>query len=129
MTRHEIRVATKEDLFRWFKGPPPCSSRSLVLEIDGELEALCGVQTSRGEIVAFSHINPKARANKRILVEGLKKFRELVQQHRCVVAYADANEPTAPFFLEHVGFRHVGTSRLGEVYLYERNGGSSPCGG
>ena len=119
MKSYDIHYATKEDLMRWYKGKlPPVSVRAQVLEIDGEIEAIWGVQLSKGDVVAFSTVNEKARGDKRAILACVRASKELLQKHPHVIAYADKDEPTADAFIRHCGFVHVGSSNRGEVYLY-----------
>jgi hypothetical protein len=121
MTNCEVRVATAEDLDRWFKGERPrYSSKSFVMEIDGELEALWGINFIKGEAICFSVLSDKAKAQKRAIVHGIRMLRKLLGEHKGVIAYATAGEKTAPGFIKHVGFRHIGKAFWGEeVYYYE----------
>jgi hypothetical protein len=119
MRSYDIRFATEDDLRRWHDGAlPPVSVRAQVIEIDGKLEAIWGVQLTKGNIVAFSIVNKRVRDDKRAVIACMRNFRELLKSHPHVVAYADGNEPTADAFIKHAGFTYAGSSNLGEVYIY-----------
>jgi hypothetical protein len=93
--------------------------RAIVVEIDGVLEGIAGVQSVQGGVTCFSTLSAKCRQNKRAVVAGVRLLRKLLAEYRYVIAYATEGEPTADAFIRHVGFRHVGSSTEGEVYCYE----------
>lgn len=119
MTNCDTRIATPEDIHRWFGGPPPVSLRAIVVEIDGKLEGICGVQSVRGGVTCFSTLSVKCRQHKRAVVLGVRLLRKVLRDYQYVIAYATKDEPTADAFIRHVGFRHLGSSIEGEVYCYE----------
>ena len=119
MRKIELRDATKEDVHRWYKGPPPVSMRAQVLDVDGEIMAIWGVQNTNGDMVCFSHIKPEARLLKREVVKGIRMLRKLLQEYPHVIAFASKDEPTSEAFIRHVGFAHVASSSQGEIYLWE----------
>lgn len=95
------------------------SVRAVVVEIDGVLEALAGVQLVGGGAACFSVLSAKARGQKRCVVQGVRLLRKILEDHKGVIAYATKEEPTADAFIRHVGFKHLGSSHRGEVYCYE----------
>lgn len=120
MTNCKVRPATVEDLTTWFGGMPPYTCKAFVMEVDGKLEAMCGLKFAGGEVTCFSTLTKTARKHKRAVVEGVRLLRKELDKHEYVIAYATKDEPTAEGFIQHVGFRHVGTSFWGEeVYHYE----------
>lgn len=116
----ELRDATPGDIKRWYNGPPPVSMRAQVLEVDGELLAIWGVQSTQGEVVCFSTIKPEARVLKREVVKGIRMMRKLLQQYAQVIAFATEAEPTSENFIKHVGFVYAGESAHGRVYSWVR---------
>jgi len=117
MTKFEIRGADKIDLRRWFGGElPPVSMRAQVLDIEGELVGIWGVQFFKGQMLGFTKFKDAAKVHKRAMVAMVKSARKMLQEYPYVIAFADKDEPTADGFIRHIGFQYAGSSPQGEVY-------------
>lgn len=89
--------------------------KAQVAEKDGVLIGLWGVNPQRAVAVAFSHLSPQLRENKRACVAAMREVQKLYAQFAEVVAVRDFDEPTSDRFLKHAGFRRVNN---GEIYLW-----------
>lgn len=119
MANFEIRDATRADLLQWYEGPPPVSMRAQVLDVRGKILAVWGIQSTKGQLIGFASMKPEVKGMKKAIVAGIKKAKELLRDYPYVVAFADKSEPTAESFIQHIGFRHQGSSQHGEVYVWQ----------
>lgn len=90
------------------------------MEADGRLAALAGVASGL-TMVTFSSINPEIEASPRQVWATAKEVFQKIKElgYNNLYAVADPARPSAGKFLERLGFEHVETSAVGEVYLWK----------
>lgn len=100
------RYATREDVAQWFEGRVPSTMRALVLEDGGEVIAIAGLATEGGITQAFSDVKPAARQHPMALGRMAVAFGDMLNAVAgTVVALCNADEPTSPGLLKHLGFK------------------------
>jgi hypothetical protein len=98
----KIRPATGDDAMRYYGKQPPFSFRGFVGEEDGEILGIGGVYRYGGMMWAFCEISEAGRSKRKSIMKVAHKVMELIDG-KTVYAQA-ANLPTAPSFLERLGF-------------------------
>ncbi len=113
-----IRPSTLEDVIEMTGDTFPESIRSVTAEHEGKVVAIAGVRHSSPP-VCFSDIRPEIKEHPRAVAIMIRRVRKMLSEyHVPIYAIADANEPTAPGFLQHVGFEFVTSAIQGEVYRW-----------
>lgn len=114
----KIRAATKDDLIEMVGQTFPENIRAVTAEHDGELLAIAGIRMSNPKVI-FSDIKPEVKKHPRVVVQLIHKVQAMMEDYNTeIYAIANENEPTAPGLLNHMGFKHVMTTRQGEVYQW-----------
>ena len=122
MTKYEILPATKGDLVAFYGASLPMSVRGVVLRADGEPVAVGGVFIQDGAAIGFSEIKDGVPRPKKHIIKTALGVLKLFRQHPEVMAFANADEPSAPRFLEYLGFAPTGEHTAnGDVYLWKRS--------
>lgn len=103
------RYATREDVARWY-GSVPATMRALVIEDDGELIAIAGLAPDGFVTQAFSEVKPRAKQHPVALGRMAAAFAKMLEAAAApVMALCNADEPTSPGLLRHLGFeQHEG---------------------
>jgi len=99
----EIRRATREDVHRWYKGPPTFSMKGFVAEKEGVLLGIGGVFRAGSHRYVFTEMLPEAHRYAKSILAVAKKVLEDVGTDT-VYAVRQEDEPTAARFLTHLGF-------------------------
>ena len=119
-----IRPATREDYVRFFGHPPEQTFRGLVGEAGGELVGIGGISLTR---LPTGGMAPQAfmslqldmeKTYRRELISAAKQVRGWLKEYPVVYAVADAEYPSSPRFLEHMGFEYHRLSDGLEVYRW-----------
>jgi len=102
MTNANVRPAQPSDGLSL-----PASGRAWVMVKDDQLLGYGGVLY--GDFPqAFMNLTPEALEWPVLLAKSARAFRRVLDQHETVFAIADHNYPTAPRFLEWIGFEPAG---------------------
>lgn len=105
MTRPKIRPATATDFLAFFGHPPKNTIKAIVVDIDGKVIGMGGIERHRGFYVAFSDISDDLRARKVVLMKAARAVIDLVKQCPLpVVTIQNTEEKTSRNFLTHLGF-------------------------
>ncbi len=116
-----MRPATRDDVIEMCGGTFVDNIWAMALEEDDELLAIAGVRYSNPRM-CFSNIKPAVKESPRDIVRLARAvMQELDKSDVPVYALADLTEPTAPGFLEHLGFEHIMSSNIGEVYQWHQH--------
>jgi hypothetical protein len=114
-----IRPATRSDILEMMGETYPETMRAITAVHDGRVLAIAGVRHGC-PITAFSNIAPEIKEYPRTIIEMIRQMRVMLNDYkRPVYALADMDEVTAPGFLKHIGFKHVGTGSQGEIYEWQ----------
>lgn len=108
MTAHNIDIipATPELLERFYGKPPVRTVNAVVAVREGEILGIAGVYLDLGRLVLFSELTDELRKHKRVIVKGIGKVKEIVQNTRLpVVSLADCSIKGSDTLLAHMGFR------------------------
>lgn len=115
-----IRPATRDDVIEMCGGTFPDNIWAMAVEDDGKLLAIAGVRYSNPRM-CFGNIRPELKKSPRTIVKLARLVTAVVEDSDVpVYALADEDEPTAPRFLEHVGFDHIMSTEKGEVYRWHQ---------
>lgn len=108
MARIVVRPATREDVIA-FTGSCPHTVQAFVGLLDGEPVALGGLSFIKGNVVAFCNLSDEMRKHPKTLHKAAMAVMKaaLSTGYRHVFALRDENEPTAPRWLERLGFRPI----------------------
>lgn len=106
-----IEPATREQLLQLYTEIPKTVRAFAAVDGDKVL-GVAGVYQENGVQVCFAKLTDELRANKRMVVLGMRKVLGLFGS--MVFAICDQNEPKAPGLLRHVGFQPI----KGEVYIW-----------
>lgn len=119
MTNPEIRYATRQDWINFFGKPPDHSVRALVGVVDGEILGIAGLEYAGEQMTAFSCYRPESKKYPLSTMKMGKRLVKMIENYgKNVLALADKDEPTAPDFLERLGFVFVGNTAEGRVYKW-----------
>ena len=122
MTKYEILPATKGDIEAFYGASLPMSVRGVVLRANSEPIAIGGVFMKDGVAIGFSEIKAGCARPKKHIIKTALEVQKLLRKHPQVRAFANADEQSAPRFLEHLGFRPTGEHTAnGDVYLWKRS--------
>ena len=122
MTKYEILPATKRDIEAFFGTSLPMSVRGVVLRADNEPIAIGGVFTKGGVAIGFSEIKDGISRPKKHIIKAALEVQKLLGKYPQVRAFANADEQSAPRFLEYLGFKPTGEHTAnGDVYLWKRS--------
>lgn len=115
-----IRPATRSDVIEMCGGTFPDNIWAMAVDDEGDLLAIAGVRYSNPRM-CFGNIKPEIKKSPRTLVKLARMVTAVVAESDVpVYAIADKDEPTAPRFLEHVGFEYMMTSSDGEIYQWHQ---------
>jgi len=114
-----IRPATRDDIIEMCGGTFPANIWAMAVEDDGELLGVAGIHYSNPRM-CFGNIKSALKKSPRTIVKLARMVTEVVAKSDVpVYAIAEPDEPTAPGFLEHVGFKHITSNSSGEVYEWQ----------
>jgi len=83
--------------------------RAYAALIDNKPHAVWGIRIATHHGVAFSDMDELVRADKRAIVRGYRKFKDMAKNYKLpIYATPDSIYPEATRFLEHIGFEKVG---------------------
>ena len=103
-----IEPATEGLLTAFYGRPPPRTVRALVAVRDGKPIGVAGVWRGAERLVMFSDLSPEARADKRLMVRGIRAVLGLVRDTGLPVhAVADKEVEGSERLLERVGFHRL----------------------
>ncbi len=115
-----IRPATRDDIIEMCGGTFAENIWAMVAEDEGKVLALAGVRYSN-PTMCFGNIKPEMKKSPRTIIKLARMVTKVVDESDMpVYAIADKDEPTAPRFLEHVGFDYLMSSRNGEIYKWHQ---------
>ena len=115
-----IRPATRADVIEMCGGTFLDNIWAMAVEDDGELMAIAGVRYSNPRM-CFGNIKPELKKSPRTIIKLARLVTAVVEESEVpVYAIANEDEPTAPRFLEHVGFEHLMSSDDGEIYRWHQ---------
>lgn len=90
----------------------------IVLDDEGELLGIAGLARLPEGVHAVSILGPKAKADKRAIVRGMRQLQAMIEElGETVYARNDLGEPTAKGFLRHCGFERL-TDDLDALHVY-----------
>lgn len=120
MGKVEIRVATIDDLTKFWGHPPVCSMWAFVAMLDDEPIAVAGVLRS-SYLVAFSEMKEAMRGRKKDIVRmACANMNAIRSRNLPVIALANKDEPTAESLMKHLGFVYLGSTPNGEVFSWQQ---------
>lgn len=113
-----IRPATRDDLTAICGKRPGSTFRAWVIEKEGKPIAAGGVVYEKPLIIGFSRIAADAQMKPQTIWRLTRKLWNNVMAlgHPAIYAIADPELPTAPAFLERLGFKHIESDVRGEIY-------------
>ena len=116
MATIHLRPLKKADWKHFYDNPLQETVRGIVAETDeGELVGIGGVIYSQ-PLQCFSTIYRPMRQQRRVMVEAVRQIREILNKFAVpVYARVQADEPTSPGFLKHIGFRRVSE----DIFVWE----------
>lgn len=123
MTRDRVKIrgATRADIDAFYDGKLTKTVRAWVVEIDGELAAVAGVIREPLVMIAFSSMKPGLDVSKiTIWKTALRLWDNIRALGYPVRAIAHPEIPGSAAFLERLGFLHIKSSPIGEVYQWTR---------
>lgn len=104
MTNIKIVPATKALLHQFYKQDVPTMKAYVGVSGD-EVHAVFGLRINKNIAYAFSDMDEIARKDKRAVIKGYRKFKELAKHCSAPIwATPDPQYPEANKFLEHIGF-------------------------
>lgn len=116
-----IRGATKADIEMFYEGKLTKTVRAWVAELDGEVVAVVGVIREPTVMVAFSSVKKGLEVGKMTIWKTALRFWDNIKALGYPVrAIAHPEIPGSAAFLERLGFFHVKSSPIGEVYQWTR---------
>jgi hypothetical protein len=116
MSDLKIRPSQKGDLEEVLKERWGDTFRGITVVEDGRVVGVVGVMHGR-ELQAFSTITIDPRQDLRLMVKGVRQYRELLSHYDLpVYAAPDPDKETAEGFLQHVGFK----KREDGLYVWTR---------
>ena len=122
MSRPVIRLARADDIDQFYGGDKPhFNMRALVADLDGEILGVAGLGDGDGYIQAFSSMDDRLREYPRVIVEGLRRFRSMINGCHVFAVASDAELNSAKV-LARCGFRYVEETAQGRLYQF---GGAS----
>ncbi len=101
----EVVQATQEDVQAFHGRASDCSFRGIAVREDGLTIALAGVYNYAGKRVVFSDLKDSARKYRKSTLKIAKEYLSGLRGE--LYAVCSDTEPTAPRFLEHLGFYKV----------------------
>jgi N-acetylglutamate synthase-like GNAT family acetyltransferase len=114
-----FRPATLDDLIAFNGRRPEMTMRAFVAEEDGKVLATGGTYYSGGSMVVFCDLGDEIRKSPKSILKGAKYVMEKVRQMGVpVVALCSKTEPTAPGFLNHLGFEFARATDQGDLYQW-----------
>ncbi len=117
MTRVSVVPATIEDFVEVYGHHPERSFQGFAVRTPDHVAAVCGLYQAEGKVIAFSQIVPPVPRRGAVL--AAKRLLALMRaKGGRVFALRDASLPTSGTLLEHLGFRPVGETPAGGVYLW-----------
>lgn len=104
-----IVIPATAELLRRFYGDAPRRSQKAVVALDGDKVAgVAGVYVDDERLVMFSEMSDEVRANKRLMVKGIRAVLKLVERDGLPVhALADQEIEGSDKLLLHMGFTHL----------------------
>lgn len=108
------------DLEAFYGRPPDRTVRAIVGVVDGEIVGVGGVAYEGRVRGAFCDLRPEAKRHKIALHKAALRVLAMAQETGVpqLVAVCTGDEPGAPRWLKRLGFRHVGSSSEGEVFVW-----------
>lgn len=101
----EVAMAGQADVEAFYGSRPLYSFRGICVKEDGKVIALAGVHNYAGKRVIFSEIKEEGRKYRKSTLKIAKEY--LASLKGELYAVCSETEPTAPRFLEHLGFYQV----------------------
>lgn len=103
--RHHLVPATPP-LLRAVMNPIPRTVEAFVVMAGARPVGAAGVYLDQNRLVAWSHLTPEIRRDKRVVVEGWRRLITLAADRGLPLhAKPDPGEPGAERLLEHMGFQ------------------------
>ena len=84
------------------------SVRAIVAIRDGEILGIAGFYVHQSRLVMFSELDEDLKCNKRAIIMGMRKLKEMASLMRLPIHAKAADLPTAKGFLSHMGFVDIG---------------------
>lgn len=120
MTSDEIvfkRAGTK-DVEAFYGKPPVVRMRGFVATAEGHPVMLGGILYHQGTMVLFSELKPEARKCKKAIAKGIRILMGFIEGLTVpIYAFANPDEPTAPYLLCKLGFKPTGVLTPQGEYL------------
>lgn len=115
--RPSVRAARPSDFEAFYGRRLPYTAWAWVAEQDGEVIGIAGYYVRDGWVQAFADMDDAMRMWPGTIMREAKKFMaRLKSPAACIASPAEKN---AAGFLEHLGWRHIGTSAEGDVYAWQ----------
>ncbi|MFA7333353.1 MAG: hypothetical protein WC130_03570 [Kiritimatiellia bacterium] len=116
-----IRDATRDDMTAICGKRTGATFRAWAVEKNGTLVAVGGVVYGKPLIIGFSRIAAGAEMKPQTVWRLTRKLWNNVMAlgHPVIYAIADPDLPTAPAFLERLGFKHIESDVRGEIYEWQ----------
>ena len=108
MTRVEIKPATKEVIDRYYDGKLTRTVRAFIAVQDEKILGIAGVYVDQSRLVMFSDLSDELKQNKRVIIRGMRMFKEIARKKNLPIHAKAAQLPTAKGFLKHMGFIDIG---------------------
>ena len=118
-SRVTVSLATVDDYEELMGSSPAYTFKGISFFLDGVLAGIGGVQYIKQCPVVFSNIKEGVKVNKATIYRCALEIMKLAKTLGVpVYAFADRKIITSERLLSKLGFVHVGTDTVGEVYKY-----------
>jgi hypothetical protein len=107
-SKNQVRPARPSDVLTLIGSPLELSFRGVTAEIDGRPVGMGGIMP--GPVTqAFGVFTDDLKADRRLMVQAIRTFREMLESHNggTIYAWPSPKEQTADGFLTHVGFTKI----------------------
>ena len=101
-TDYEIVPATAEIMKSFYGTSKTC--RAFAAVRGDEILGIAGIYFQNDLPILFSDLKASERGNKRLVVHGIRKMRELVEEYHMPV-FAEAEDSEVP--MKHIGFKNL----------------------
>jgi hypothetical protein len=115
----EFRRARTEDVVAFYGKLPPARMHAVVAFREGVPLMIGGIFYANGAPILFSTLKPEVRKEKKLIAKGIRIVMDFVNEFKMpLYAFANPDEPTAPYLLCKLGFKPTGVMTSQGEYLF-----------